>query len=130
VIARNWMVGHARSTPSPRPSSAAGLQPRPPRPPASPNQALTAAGVTSAVLAVLANVPTLMVRNAPAVATRSSFPVALILIVVAFLVVQDRIDRKDPKLALAPVYAEPDLAFAPPGGESPTVSGEPISEPG
>jgi hypothetical protein len=31
-----------------------------------------------------------------------AFPVALALMVAAFLIVQDRLDRKDPKLALAP----------------------------
>jgi hypothetical protein len=33
--------------------------------------------------------------------------------------IQDRIDRSDPKLALAPVYPEPDLGFSPlrPAGE-------------
>jgi hypothetical protein len=35
----------------------------------------------------------------------------LYLIVVLFLVIQDRIDRNDPKLALAPVFGEPDLPF-------------------
>jgi hypothetical protein len=44
----------------------------------------------------------------------SAASVVLFLLLVAFLTVQDRIDRNDPKLALAPVYGEPDLAFAPP----------------
>lgn len=42
----------------------------------------------------------------------------LYLLLVAFLAVQDRIDRNDPKLALAPLYGEPDLPFdapRPPG---------------
>ncbi|HET6963607.1 MAG TPA: Ig-like domain-containing protein [Acidimicrobiales bacterium] len=39
----------------------------------------------------------------------------LYLVLALFLAVQNRIDRNDPKLALAPVYGEPDLAFeAPP----------------
>lgn len=46
---------------------------------------------------------------------KSSFPLLLLLIVVLFLMIQDRIDRSDPKLALAPVYAEPDLGFTPAG---------------
>jgi hypothetical protein len=29
----------------------------------------------------------------------------------AFLLIQGRIDRRDPKLALAPAYADPDLTF-------------------
>jgi hypothetical protein len=31
------------------------------------------------------------------------FPLALALLVAAFLLVQNRVDRKDPKLALAPI---------------------------
>ena len=33
---------------------------------------------------------------------------------VGFVVAQDRIDRRDPKLRLAPVFADPDLEFLPP----------------
>jgi NHL repeat len=39
------------------------------------------------------------------------FPGFLIVIVIMFLFIQNRIDRNDPKLALAPVYATPDLGF-------------------
>jgi hypothetical protein len=34
--------------------------------------------------------------------------------VVGFLSIQGRIDRNDPKLALAPAEAEPELTFDPP----------------
>ncbi len=44
-----------------------------------------------------------IVRNITGVATRLAFPLALALVVLAFLAVQDHLDRKDPKLALAPV---------------------------
>ena len=40
---------------------------------------------------------------------KAAFPIALMLLVGAFLMVQNRIDRKDPKLALAPVDSERDL---------------------
>lgn len=40
---------------------------------------------------------------------KAAFPIALMLIVGGFLMVQNRIDRKDPKLALAPVDSERDL---------------------
>ena len=50
---------------------------------------------------------------AAAVLKKSSFPFLLLLIVVIFLVVQDRIDRNDPKLALAPVHADSELPFTP-----------------
>jgi hypothetical protein len=58
-----------------------------------------------------ANLPALLQRAGPGVAAKAAFPMLLLLIVVAFLLVQDRIDRKDPKLALAPTHAEPDLPF-------------------
>jgi hypothetical protein len=54
-----------------------------------------------------------IVRNAD----KTAFPVSLILIVAAFLTLQNRIDRRDPKLALAPLNAEPDLDFVPPPTE-------------
>jgi hypothetical protein len=59
------------------------------------------------------------VRVIQTAAERGTIPVALILIVVAFLAVQDRIDRRDPKLALAPLRDEPEyLEFGgPTGGE-------------
>ena len=40
---------------------------------------------------------------------QAAFPLALTLMVIAFLMVQNRLDRKDPKLALAPVDSEQDL---------------------
>ena len=45
---------------------------------------------------------------------KSVFPASLIFLVIGFLIVQSRIDRSDPKLALAPVHADPDLEFLPP----------------
>ena len=57
-------------------------------------------------------------RVATAAAKRGAIPVALIVLVVLFLLFQDRFDRNDPKLALAPVYAEPDVPF--PGPEEPS----------
>ncbi|HVE98925.1 MAG TPA: hypothetical protein VNA12_07075, partial [Mycobacteriales bacterium] len=53
-------------------------------------------------------------RIATAVAKGAAFPFLLLLLVLLFLLVQHEIDRRDPKLALAPVYAEHDLAFSPP----------------
>jgi hypothetical protein len=47
-------------------------------------------------------------------ADKSVFPTSLLLIVGLFLLVQKRIDRGDPKLALAPAFADPDLEFRPP----------------
>jgi hypothetical protein len=45
-------------------------------------------------------------------APKSAFPMSLVLMVGAFLAIQNRIDRNDPKLALAPVHADRHLDFA------------------
>jgi hypothetical protein len=47
------------------------------------------------------------------VATRAAFPAVLVALVLLFLGLQHRVDRRDPKLALAPVQRTPDLPFAP-----------------
>jgi hypothetical protein len=52
-----------------------------------------------------------IVRVAAEVGKRSAFPSALMVLVGAFLALQNRIDRRDPKLALAPVHPTPDLPF-------------------
>jgi hypothetical protein len=44
---------------------------------------------------------------------KPQFPLVLLVVVAVFLLVQNRIDRKDPKLATAPVDAEPMLGFGP-----------------
>jgi hypothetical protein len=36
----------------------------------------------------------------------AAFPLLLLLVVILFLIIQDRIDRRDPKLALAPIRSE------------------------
>jgi hypothetical protein len=43
-----------------------------------------------------------------------AFPLVLVLIFVAFWLIQNRIDRNDPKLALAPMHVTPDLGFVAP----------------
>lgn len=48
-------------------------------------------------------------------ARNASFPLLLILAVLFFLLLQDRLDRKDPKLALAPLHQEPEQPFPPTG---------------
>jgi hypothetical protein len=48
-----------------------------------------------------------------AILQRAAFPAFLLLVVLLFLRLQERIDRKDPNLALAPIGDEPDLAFVP-----------------
>lgn len=46
-------------------------------------------------------------------AKRAAFPAVLLALVVLFLAFQNRVDRRDPKLALAPVQRSPDLPFTP-----------------
>jgi hypothetical protein len=47
-------------------------------------------------------------------ADKSVFPLSLLVVVVCFLMIQGRIDRNDPKLALAPVFADSLVEFGPP----------------
>jgi hypothetical protein len=52
--------------------------------------------------------------HAAVVATKNgAIPLTLLLLVGLFLAVQNRLDRSDPKLALAPVYADPGVSFVP-----------------
>jgi hypothetical protein len=53
-------------------------------------------------------------RVAAEATKRAAFPLVLLALVILFLAVQDRIDRRDPKLAQAPVHAGDDLDFGPP----------------
>lgn len=64
-------------------------------------------GLWNGVTEWLASVSEVAVR----VAEKASFPLLLLVVMVLFLVVQNRIDRNDPKLALAPVHSEPDVPF-------------------
>ncbi len=56
-------------------------------------------------------VVTAVAEAAGPVAERSAFPVVLLLVMVLFLFVQNRIDGRDPKLALAPLRSD-DLSFS------------------
>ena len=53
-------------------------------------------------------------RVATEAAEGAAFPLILLALVILFLAIQDRIDRRDPKLAHAPVHASDDLVFGPP----------------
>jgi hypothetical protein len=54
-----------------------------------------------------------------AVAKGSAFPISLGVVVLLFLVIQAWIDRRDPKLALAPVHPDRHLDFKSPEGDEP-----------
>jgi hypothetical protein len=47
-------------------------------------------------------------------ADKAAFPFILLIVLALFLAVQNRIDRRDPKLALAPLRADEELEFSPP----------------
>jgi len=48
------------------------------------------------------------------VVKRTAFPLILLILGGLFLLIQNRIDSRDPKLARAPLHAQPDLPFLPP----------------
>jgi hypothetical protein len=62
------------------------------------------------VLKTLGKVARAVAKHAP----DSVFPGFLLAVVMGFFALQNRIDRDDPKLRLAPVFADPDLEFNPP----------------
>lgn len=66
-------------------------------------------GLGEAILEVVARSGEVIARNADTAA----FPLLLVLLLVGYLALQDQIDRRDPKLAMAPV-AEPELDFPTP----------------
>jgi hypothetical protein len=83
-----------------------------------------ATGGWRAIMERIARIAQVVGQVAEEVAERSAFPAGLTLMMVGFFAVQDRIDRRDPKLALAPVHSEPDLPFVhPPTGATQHVSG-------
>jgi hypothetical protein len=70
--------------------------------------------VAHAVTAAVGKAVEVVAKNAD----KSVFPFSLVMIVFVFLGIQGRIDRSDPKLALAPLHADPDLEFFPPPTEA------------
>ncbi len=55
----------------------------------------------------------LVEENAGEALRRAGAPMALLLVFGLVVVAQEAVDRRDPKLRLAPVHREPDLAFGP-----------------
>jgi len=60
----------------------------------------------------------MVVDTARQIAGQARLPVTLFAILAAFLFLQGRLDRRDPKLALAPLGPEPSLPFDPASGPS------------
>jgi hypothetical protein len=78
-----------------------------------------AAETTAVGLLSTSDLPKAIKKTIVQTITKPQLPLALFVIVLLFLLVQNRIDRRDPKLAAAPVTAEPELTFGPilrPGG--------------
>jgi hypothetical protein len=57
-----------------------------------------------------------ILRAVGALTRNGGLPILLFALVLLFIAVQDRIDRNDPKLVLAPLHAHQNLAFRPVGG--------------
>jgi hypothetical protein len=88
------------------------------RPAAGPDpSAPTGAGVrTPAAGALVAHHESFLTtvrRTVATVSKNGAVPGVLLVIVLLFLVTQNQLDRRDPKLALAPVYADPGVSFVP-----------------
>ncbi|MCW2672690.1 MAG: putative internalin [Frankiales bacterium] len=112
--------GHPTGTtppvpPSPRVSPPGGVAPHQPHQP--PTAAATMPRSAVDVLTQPGLLPHLgteqLGRTLQQVARKPALPLVLVVVVVGFLLVQNRIDRRDPKLASAPVGAEPELDFGP-----------------
>jgi pyruvate/2-oxoglutarate dehydrogenase complex dihydrolipoamide acyltransferase (E2) component len=74
----------------------------------------------------LAEVGKVMAQAAGVAAEKTAFPVLLLGLCGLFLVAQDRVDRRDPKLALAPIFADPEMPFV---AKSELAADEPEQEP-
>jgi hypothetical protein len=88
-------------TQGPAPSATAGEAPREAR------RSAPAPGIASRIMKAISKLVVPVVQ-------RTAFPLILLIVAGLFLLVQDRIDRRDPKLAHAPLHARPDLPFLPP----------------
>ncbi len=65
------------------------------------------------VAPALKEVPRLVGEALSGLGRKPTIPLLLLIVVVGFLLLQNQIDRRDPKLAFAPVGAEPELDFGP-----------------
>jgi hypothetical protein len=65
-------------------------------------------------------VPKAIAKTVTEAISKPTIPLLLLAVVVGFLLLQNQIDRRDPKLSSAPVGAEPELDFGPVLGSSPT----------
>jgi len=110
--------GPAPAGPAPSPDPRVAPRPAPPRPggPAGPGGPPPASVIPP--VRPPSNPPSNIIESAGRVveeaAEGAAFPLLLVILVVLFLIIQNRIDRRDPKLAQAPVHAGEELEFRPP----------------
>jgi sugar lactone lactonase YvrE len=108
------------STPAPTPSTrpaTAGPVPESPGPAAGASVRRSAGPgdtVRAVVDVVLESTETVVRQVAVAVVAQRQISVGVLVVVAVFLLVQDRLDRNDPKLAAAPLVPLPDLPYEPP----------------
>ncbi len=102
------------------PGSPAGPDPQSPRGPGRTAPASSSPERPSVPLArpvlpspALDEVPRILGKAITDLGRRPTIPLVLLTIVVGFLLLQNRIDRRDPKLAEAPMGAEPEMEFGP-----------------
>ena len=110
--------GPVAGGPADRPApTAADLVPRGPGVAAPPVTAIRRPGATAVLPALptpnLDEVPRIIGKAITDLGRRPTIPLVLLGLVVGFLLLQNRIDRRDPKLAEAPMGAEPELDFGP-----------------
>lgn len=97
--------------------TAAGPHPRPAGPIRLTSAAVSTAGATTRAPApgtfITTEVPRAISSTLAQVARKPTIPLLLLAVVIGFLLLQNRIDRRDPKLVSAPFGAEPELEFGP-----------------
>jgi hypothetical protein len=93
--------------------------PRASAPPGHPHN--PAAAVRQQAGLITDQVPKAIAKTVSETIGRPTIPLLLLVIVVGFLLLQNQIDRSDPKLASAPVGAEPELEFGPVYGSAPRL---------
>jgi hypothetical protein len=109
------------------PTAGSAVDPTPPRGlnPVAPGKdskpIATSAGPRTPVPPALEKVPGAIAKAITDLGRKPTIPLLLLLVVVGFLLLQNQIDRRDPKLASAPVGAEPELDFGPVLGLRPSV---------
>ena len=78
-------------------------------------------GVINKVAGALGKAAAKIAKAVAPAAKRAAFPLVLVALLLLFLALQNRLDSRDPKLALAPVHRTPDLSVEPypPGDPTP-----------